>query len=170
MVREAIYRYHKSADAGRAREELEGEIQARGIVRAVAEQMLGRLDEYVAWCQQTALTVATHRYRVNHDLGSGVVLGGEVSRIDILPGGYRGVMLSSPDARWRTQLRMPLIQIALARAFARPEAEFSVGFQELNGGNLQGETFGEERRREANDMAHELARRIAAEASRLGAV
>jgi hypothetical protein len=50
--------------------------------------------------------------------------------------GYRGVLLGARTTKWQTELRMPLIQRALADMYGRPLELFSVGFQELDGSAL----------------------------------
>jgi hypothetical protein len=66
--------------------------------------------------------------RVELDLGSGVTVGGEVSRIDLLHREYR-VWLFTEDTPvgWERELRMPLLQGHYADRLGVPPSEVGVG-------------------------------------------
>lgn len=141
MTKLAIYKYHATGDADAAREHL------RALLGRFANEgkKLGaeyQLDAYIEWAEREGLIVADRKVRLEFDLGSGILLGGEVSRVDIdLAGGYRAVLLGAPDPDWRTELRTPLLQRAVARHFDRDEAEVTVGVQDLDGSSLQAVQF-----------------------------
>jgi hypothetical protein len=59
------------------------------------------------------------------------------------------MIFESFNDQWANQLRMPLIQEAIARHYGRPAGEVWVGFHNLDG-NLFAETrYGEARRKSA---------------------
>lgn len=103
-------------------------------------------------------------------MGSGIILGGEVSRVDVdvTSGGYRAVQLGTPRAGWRSELRMPLIQPGIADRYQREAAEVRVGFQHLDGSNLSLVSFSEAELQAAERGAREVAQRVAAELARQG--
>ena len=96
---------------------------------------------------------------LNFNLGHNFELGGEISRIDvdIESGGYKGVLLGDRPVDWRRQLRFPLIQRALADKLQRPEAEISVGFQNIDATQLDIISFPRVILDEAEDRARKLA-------------
>jgi hypothetical protein len=97
--------------------------------------------------------------RLNFNLGHNFELGGEVSRIDvdIDSDGYNGVLLGERPTDWRLQLRFPLIQRALANQLQRPESEISVGFQSIDGAQLELLSFPRMILDEAEGRARQLA-------------
>jgi len=123
------------------------------------------LDAYIAWCLRERPAVAARKARLNFGLGSGVILGGEVSRVDVDlgSGGYRAVLLGDAPPAWRRELRMPRIQRAIGRGFNRDEREVQAGFQRVDGSNLELVSFGTAELDAAEQAARELARTIARE-------
>jgi len=59
-----------------------------------------------------------------------------VGRVDITTNGYRAVLLGAAPEDWKNQLRMPLIQLAVASMYNRPANQTEVGFQNLDGSKL----------------------------------
>jgi hypothetical protein len=168
ILRDAILKFHAAAgdsDIGSTylNNALEGHFPS-----SIQLDTRHRYAAYVDWCRDTRVTVAACRLRLNFDLGSDLILGGLVSRVDVTERGYRGVLLAKPGPTWRLGFRMALIQVALARRLERPESECSVGFQDLDGENLDVRDHPEDRRRSAEQMARALASRISEERRRLG--
>jgi len=81
---------------------------------------------------------------VDLDIGHGITLGGEISRVDIeaARGEYRAILLDAPASDWTRELRMPLIQIAMAQKFERDPSDVTVGFQPIGGSRLSSHRFG----------------------------
>lgn len=52
--------------------------------------------------------------------------------MDLLAVGYRAILFEAIAPAWKKQLRMPLIQVAIAEKYGRPASEIKVGFQDLN--------------------------------------
>lgn len=166
MTKLAIYRYHATGDADMARGHLRALLGRFGDLgkKLSAEY---QLDSYIEWAEREALIVADRKVRLEFDLGSEVLLGGEVSRVDVvLAGGYRAVLLGSFDEGWRDELRTPLLQRAVARHFARNEGEVSVGVQALDGSDLQAVQYTESEIDAAEVQARALAAQLAREFER----
>jgi hypothetical protein len=98
-----------------------------------------KLNSYIDWVMRESPIVSNWKLRLEFDLSAGWILGGEVSRIDIdlSSGGYHGVLIGNRPNNWRRQVRMPLIQRALAVRLQRPEGEILVGFQNIDGSYLE---------------------------------
>lgn len=64
---------------------------------------------------------------------------------------------------WRRQLRIPLIQRALAAKLQRPETEISVGFQNIDATHLELVSFPRRILDEAENTARELAQTLSNE-------
>ena len=162
MTKLAIYKFHATGDADTARDHLRALLGRFGDTgkKLSAEY---QLDAYIDWAEREGLIVADRKVRLGFDLGSGLLLGGEVSRVDVdLQGGYRAVLLGACDPDWRDELRTPLLQRAVARHFAREEGEVSIGVQELDGGDLQTVRYSEAE----IDAAEARARIVAAQLAR----
>src|SRR5262249_11274454 len=69
-------------------------------------------------------------------LGVLLELRGSVHRLDVLPNGYRAILLGNYQPNWKNQLRMPLLQRAVARKFGRPADKVTMGVQYLDGTSL----------------------------------
>src|SRR5579862_2838172 len=94
------------------------------------------LDSYINWHQTYGNITADDRVRISLDVQGYLALSGEVSRVDITSEGYRGILLDVPPRGWQDQLRMPLLQRALARLYGRPLNEVSIGVQDLDGSGM----------------------------------
>lgn len=104
-------------------------------VRRVTK-MESDLLSYIRWA--TSERVKMVDFKVNISLPSGFLeLRGEIGRVDVTAIGYRAVLFGKPAANWQKQLRMPLIQVAIGQMYGRPTEDVAVGFQELDGSNLQ---------------------------------
>ena len=53
------------------------------------------------------------------------------------------VLLGKVPQDWEKQLRMPLLQVAIAQMYARPQDKTEVGFQELDASNLAVRLYGD---------------------------
>ena len=163
-VKLAIYFFHKSGNETAARAHLRDLLDRfqGSAQKAAAEQ---EFDSYLRWYRLQQPIVASHRVRLEFSLGSGIILGGEVSRVDVdvSSGGYRAVQLGTPRSGWRSELRMPLIQLGIADKYQRGAAEVRVGFQQLDGSNLSLVSFSESELRAAERSARGVAQRVAAE-------
>lgn len=166
-VKLAIYSFHKSGNETAARAHLRDLLDRfqGSFQKAAAEQ---EFESYLRWYTAQRPIVASHRVRLGLSLGSGIILGGEVSRVDVdvTSGGYRAVQLGTPRAGWRSELRMPLIQLGIADRYQREAAEVRVGFHHLDGSNLSLVSFSEAELQAAERSARGVAQRVAAEWAR----
>jgi hypothetical protein len=160
----AIYRYHKGTERARARAYLLQACQRNGLnnTRRI-DAATATLDSYIDWAEQNDPVVADVMIRVELNLGSELLLGGEVSRVDVnRRGGYSAILLDPPPEGWREQLRMPLLQSALARRYRRDERDIAVGFQDPDGGRPIVATYSARDLLNAAEEARTLAARVAA--------
>jgi hypothetical protein len=104
--------------------------------RAEAES---NLQSYAAWLETEGNVSIATKTRLKFEIFKDTYIGGEIPRIDLQPadGGYRAIIIGEEDPKWAKQLRMPLIQRAVAKALKRPENLVSVGTQLCDAGNLQ---------------------------------
>lgn len=168
-VKLAIYFFHKSGNETAARAHLRDLLDRfQGSSQKIAAEH--EFESYLRWYRAHQPIVASHRVRLGLSLGNGVILGGEVSRVDVdvRNGGYRAVQLGTPLAGWRSELRMPLIQLGVAERYQRDAAEVRVGFQQLDGSKLSLVSFSEAELRAAEQRARGVAQRLAAEWARQG--
>ena len=133
----AINRFHKSdGDAHSARLYLEESLDRNFENQTRSNYVLEQFEDYLAWCQQSAIVVADTKFRIRLDLGAQLELRGEMHRLDMVQNGYRGLLLGDYPPNWGTQLRMPLLQRAVALIYGRPVEEIAVGVQHLDGSKL----------------------------------
>jgi hypothetical protein len=120
-----------------------------------------QLQAYIDWIERAGVIVADHRVRLNLPLGADVALGGEVSRVDIVPSGYRVVLLvARTPVHWRDELRMPLIQLAIADRYHRDAEDVRVALQLLDGTALEEASFGKDARNAALRAAIAVAKQV----------
>jgi len=140
----AIYKYHSVVSLPVARQYLAGLLSSYDLNSASrASQCEERLEQYVAWFEAERPLVAKCRHNMFFEISNGWFISGEVSRIDYLGAryDYRGILLESSPSAWIGDLRMPLLQRALANSFRRREEEFCVGLQSLDGALLDVKSF-----------------------------
>jgi hypothetical protein len=105
------------------------------------EDVLDRLERYAEWLQRSGTAVADSMARIELG-GFGLLeLSGIVDRVDVTESGHRGVLLGRTDGDWQAELRMPLLQSALADRYGVPVEEVAVGVQQLDGSELALRTF-----------------------------
>ena len=142
-VKLAIYKYHSLQANGPASLAHFDQLVSARLTNAqrIAQARL-QLQAYIDWVEDSGVIVADHRVRLNLPLDGEVALGGEVSRIDMIPTGYRAVLLMArAPARWKQELRMPLIQLAVANRYDRPATDVRVAVQLLDGNGLDEGAF-----------------------------
>lgn len=102
------------------------------------QQCHDQLDNYILWHKSSGIVVADYRVRLAHELGSGIQLGGELTRLDVDPesGRYRAVLLTDAVPFKESELRWPLVQLAIGAKFARPLELIDVGTQDFSGAAL----------------------------------
>lgn len=137
----SIHKYHRSQSAADARAHLQHLIDRNFTNEGRIEQIVQDLDAYINWHQTSGTIVAETNIRLAYEVGGYLDMGGLVSRLDVTVEGYRAVLLGAARSGWRDELRMPLIEDAIARRSARPLTDVSVAVQDLDGTNLAAESF-----------------------------
>jgi hypothetical protein len=169
-IKLAIYKYHSLQSNRTASLAHFDQLVAARLTNAqrIAQARL-QLQAYIDWAEHSGVIVADHRVRLNLALESDVVLGGEVSRIDLQPNGYRAVLLMArAPARWQQESRMPLIQLAVADKYQRFPNDVSVAVQLLDGTALMEATFAANARDAAKTSAIAVARQVRRASTRGG--
>jgi len=122
-----------------------------------------RYRGYTDWCGAVGLTVVERRVVLKGEFQAFLTLGGIVHRVDATANGVRGVILGEYRSAWRLELRMPLIQLALAGRYGIDRQDVSVGVQRLDGTGLSEATFDARRianaRREFREMSEYVRQR-----------
>ena len=132
----AISAFHSTNSIGAAKAKVDGYV-ARNFkdAKRIAD-LYAYLDEYAKWFAASGIISADSNVLLAYPLTSNWQLGGLISRVDYLQSGYRAVLFEGIVSGWRDQLRMPLIQTAIAARYGRPATEVKVGFQEIDGNVL----------------------------------
>ena len=133
----AIYTYHRVGDPGKGNKYLAEKLS--GFKDEARKSECKRaLKNYIAWAESSERVVASCKVRLNLLLHGGVLLGGEISRVDIDSGSdnYEAIILGELPNDWQNELRFPLIQYEIATQFQRPASMVRIGFQSLDGANL----------------------------------
>jgi hypothetical protein len=140
-LRLTIFHYHKTS-AAEARQYLDKMVKKHNFKNAArVTEIENGLESYIHWAESESLKVADTRIKITLPVGF-LELRGEVGRVDVTAAGYRAVLLSQPPPDWQQQLRMPLIQAAIGAMYGRPPDKIAVGFQELDGSNLETVVYG----------------------------
>ena len=163
-LREGICRFHRDGDVKAAKDYTRKRIQSHGLNNEPRIQnTLMRFDAYMNWFQNEGITTIGSRIRLGFRIDREVILTGLISRIDMTPHGYRAILLENITLGWKEELRMPLIQRGLARAYYRPENEFVVGIQELDASDLVVTSYSKTTIDEAEQIVLQLAEQVASE-------
>jgi hypothetical protein len=165
----ALYRavriYHDSGET-EALDRLETDLASmNGGARTHLAYLAQYIDSYVA--QGNA--AFQYPMRIGLELGSGIVLGGEVARIDLVPGDGYAAWLLRPQAKprnWAGHLNMPLLQLAVATELGVAVTQVSIGYYWFAPDEYSQRSYSEREvsaaLREARALAVELARHGAA--------
>jgi hypothetical protein len=133
----AICEFHKDGKLSEANKKVDGYV-AKNFkdVKKIAE-LYQNLIDYAKWFEASGIIPADTNITIAFPYNAAWQLGGIVGRVDFLASGYyRAVLFEPIELNWTKQLRMPLIQAAVAEKYGRPASEVRVGFQELNGNVL----------------------------------
>jgi len=137
----AIHRYHRTNSARAARSHLREMIDRNFTNERRIEELEADFENYIRWHRRSGIIVADSNIRLSYSIGGFLDLGGLISRLDITDNGYRAVILGAGRSNWRNELRMPLIQSAIASKYGRPVEEVAVGVQDPDGSALQDEIY-----------------------------
>ncbi len=146
-----IYKYHGSRNVQEGRSKIDALFRkhARLNNQPRKDGVRERFQAYVDWCEQSRVSVVERRVTLDGSFGTFLTLGGHLHRVDGTGGGVRGIVLGDYPASWRSELRMPLIQLVLAGRYGLDAEAVSVGVQELDGSRLGETTFDQARLRGA---------------------
>jgi hypothetical protein len=129
--RDAVLRWHTSGNSPLViRSGLENTLEARFKNQQRIAETLDRFDTYVEHYSGSGL----RNQRVRMDVVVPITLGlsdrfvvsGEVTRLDRAGYRYVACLIASKEAEWKTELRMPLIQDAVAKKLNLDDDEVSV--------------------------------------------
>lgn len=96
----------------------------------------GRLDDYIADYEKLNQPVVQTNKRVQFDKIAGHLVSGAIGRLDIIPaGGFAATNFELTASDWKSQLRTPIIQQALADELGRPLSGIRVGMYCIASGN-----------------------------------
>ncbi len=140
VLRLSVVHFHKSS-AREARAYLKALVKRHNLKNAA--KVVGiedGLESYIEWTVAERLKVAGTEVRIAHELGF-LELRGQIGRVDVTDSGCRAVLFGDAPLNWQAQLRLPLIQTAIASTYGRPPERTAVGFQRLDGGGLQEVVF-----------------------------
>ena len=137
----AICEFHKTESMGAATAKLNGYVTKNFTNEKRIEELYENLAIYAAWFNQAGIISADANVRILFPNGVGWQLGGLISRVDFTPTGYRAILFGKIVPGWQKELRMPLIQSAVAYKYGRPTSEVSLGMQELGSNTLEEKLF-----------------------------
>jgi hypothetical protein len=167
----AIYEYHKQRKLAAAEIYFRGRC-GRFVPTAAMQRRLEEhedaLRDYAAAFEGLGRGVIRTAVRVSFDLGSGVELGGEVGRLDVVPkGGYAAYLITHDTPSWDDQLRMPLLQLYFATSLGVAPTEVIVGLYSYEAARHFERKFTSQEVRAAEREVRALARRLAAAQARV---
>jgi len=147
----SIYKFHATRDVQEGISKMEALFTKHSRLNNQVRKdgVRERFEVYVEWCRTTRVAVAERRVTLNGSFDTFLTLGGHLDRVDSTGSGVRGIILGDYPAVWRTQLRMPLIQMALAARYGLAAGAILVGVQKLDGSGLRETTFNEDELRTA---------------------
>jgi hypothetical protein len=135
VLRLSIFRFHHASERA-ARDYMTQMVRRHAFKNAQrVHEIEASLERYIAWASAEGLRVADTNVNIACEIGF-LELRGQISRVDVTATGYRAVLLGEVPADWHSQLRMPLIQFAIALMYGRQQDRTEVGFQNLDAGNL----------------------------------
>lgn len=145
-LKSAIYAFHNSGDPRDGTKYLFEKLQ-RFMDETRKSQCERSLLDYLKWARTAGVIVAQCRVRLNLVLEGSVALGGEISRVDVVPDTdtYQAIILGDRPRDWKDELRFPLIQYEIADQYHRPIKQVRVGFQDIDGANLETVHYGNSR-------------------------
>jgi hypothetical protein len=139
VTKSAIYKYHRTKSDSEAFRYFDNILpRVRLKQGARADEQRQNLTSYIEWHKQYSVLVADVRLRIDLQLSPGIIMGGEISRLDIDPDRdqYHAVLLTETGGFSPKELRLPLIQRAIALKYKREEGKIWIGFQRLDGSAL----------------------------------
>lgn len=140
VTRLGIYKYHRVGKLAVARSHLISLMDRLGLVNLTRrDEAEHHLVSYDAWWKKAGRIYVQDRLRLEMSVGNGFVLGGDVPRIDFDSSNetYHGVLLGNNDPNWKSDLRTPVLQAAIASRLNRDVDDVHIAVQSLDGSGLQ---------------------------------
>ena len=148
-LNECHLRIYRSGVLKTAESKLEELIQ-RNFANAKRSDAIRReLVDHANWVSKAGVIIADSNVTLNYPTKGFWHFGGIVARVDITQNGYRAVLFVSYDNSWKNQLRMSLIQLAIAEQSGRTPAEVRVGLHDLDGNQTTDGAFPSSKRQAA---------------------
>lgn len=159
-----IFRFHRDEDPDGARDHLRGLLERCGYLTNERRQSraLEKLDDYIDWIRTENVSVVEGRVNLEFPVNGDLLISGRVERVDVVTGGYRAVLLGDYRADWQQQLRMPLLQMAVAHHYWVPVEDVLVGVQKVDGSELEVVSFSKPERDQARADVLRLADQLRA--------
>jgi hypothetical protein len=157
-LRNAVSHFHKTGDSSAALAHMLASLDKNNLNNQQRRQESeDDLAAYIHALAKSNSIFIERNPKVFLPLGNGVILGGLISKIDLNPtdGSYQAILLGPFSATWKDELRMPLIQRAIANKMKRDESDVQVGVQAL-GDALMLASYSAHEIDEAFDEATEL--------------
>jgi len=145
-IRDAIHRFHTSGDSLASRSYLIGQLGRFRNQRRIAET-IDSFDWYVVASQQQGWPCFKSRLKIKlavpERVGHLIECTGQIDRVDIVPtGGFAGWLIKNTELDgWSAQLRMPLMQKAIASELAVDISEVSIGIYSLKDNDCEFRRF-----------------------------
>lgn len=162
-LRHAIARLHKSGAIIEAEQHL-SRLFTRAAGRLTNQSRIDdtfeRLRSYNRWWRGAGLANVACNVNIELSFEPDHVLGGRVDRIDIAGARYQGVLLGAVEPGWSSELRHPLLQVALADLYQVPIQSMSVGVQNLDGTDMELRCYTEKERLTARERLKTLGRAL----------
>jgi hypothetical protein len=165
-LRNAIFNFHKPQwTAAQAESYLEDRLASAANTLKKAE-VLDQFRWYVR--EYEALGWTTFLTRLNVDIlppsraPADLSISGQIARVDLVPsGGYAGWIFVSGDAHgWRQELRMPLVQEALAREMNVTTDEIIVGVYAFKSRSVEHTSYSAAELRAVRSSLEQLLQRL----------
>jgi hypothetical protein len=138
-TRLSIYRYHRGDSQRRAQQYLTNLLDRLSLKNeSRRDECSDSLVKYIRWREDSNLVYVQDRLRLGMLMSNGVLLGGEIPLINLNADEetYQAIMLGENAPDWRDQLRMPILQAAVAQRLERKSEDVVVGTQSLDGSRL----------------------------------
>lgn len=155
----ALGELHATRDLQTAAAKLEGYLN-RFKNELAKQPMRDKLTRYSDWLDNSGIVPLESNVTLNFPLSGDWHLGGSISRVDLTTDGYRAIIFDAIMPEWKKQIRMPLIQLAIAERYGRPAAEVRVGFQDLTGNEIADHKYGKGTLTHAKSQFSDLGDRV----------
>jgi hypothetical protein len=158
----AISEFHKKEDIKATVVKIDGYVAKNFKNEMKISKLYTDFDQYTKWYQSSGIISAEANILLNFPSSGDWHLGGYVSRVDLILSGYRAILFEVPGSGWKDQLRMPLIQLAIANRYGRPASEVRIGLQDLDGNSIVETQYGTQKRSDALSEFQKLGGKVLA--------